>query len=221
MKKIEDGIICEDEYKDSNLKILWILKEGNVAEADEDIKRDICEEIRNEYHLKNALSIPTFRKMIYATYGILHSDVEWNNVPYANELNAYNVLKKVAYININKMPGKGTAIYSVIKDAYEENEELLISQIKEFNPNIIIFGNTLHFFNNEKLQSIGWNYLNTTKMCYDYNNESKSTAFYLMSNDRLIINAYHPAYPRISNYQYWLEIKTAVHIWIEKMKSKS
>ncbi len=71
MEIINDGIIDKVEYDKSLVKILWILKEGNVAETDMNKQRDICEEFRSNSHKKNALSIPTFRKMIYATYGIL------------------------------------------------------------------------------------------------------------------------------------------------------
>jgi hypothetical protein len=101
MKEIKDGIIDKVEYDKSSVKILWILKEGNVAEGDINKQRDICEEFRSDSHKKNALAIPTFRKMIYATYGILNPDVKWQDVPFANE-EAYDVVKQIAYININK-----------------------------------------------------------------------------------------------------------------------
>jgi hypothetical protein len=215
MKEIKDGIISKEDYNATDVRILWVLKEGNVSKNDEDYTRDICKEILNNGHLINALKIPTFRKMIYATYGIMNNKTEWKNVPPANDVVAYNCLKKIAYININKMPGKGTANYNVIKNAYENYENLLLDQINNINPNIIIFGGTLHFFNCNKLKEIGWNLFDVKKQYFNESNKGKTTSFFPISKNKLIINAYHPAYVRISNYNYWLEIKTVYEKWNE------
>jgi len=89
-------------------KILWILKEANVSQDDKEKEIDICEGFREDWHIKNALSLPTFRKMIYATYGIIKPSVEWQDVPFANK-ETYNVIKQIAYININKYPANSSS----------------------------------------------------------------------------------------------------------------
>jgi hypothetical protein len=208
MGKILDGIIDEDKYKKSPIKILWVLKEGNVAEGDKNKQRDIREEFREDGHKKNALSIPTFRKMIYATYGILHSDKDWSDVPFANE-EAYEVVKQIAYININKYPAAATSNYNDIKKAYNDNKLELLKQISRIDPDVIVFGNTLYYFDFEDLGEIGWTI--TDRKYAD--EKTKYTAFYEISSSKLCINAYHPAYTKISNEVYWDEIRKAYRIW--------
>jgi hypothetical protein len=213
MKEIKDGIINSAEYQTAATKILWVLKEGNVDAKDENKDRDICKEIRNGDHQKNALSIPTFRKMIYATFGILNSDVEYKNVPYANEDAAYYSLNKVAYLNINKLPGKGKSEYHLIKEAYNKYETLLLNQIKDINPHVMIFGNTLHYFDKEKLKELGWDLSSLEPKYFDNNKIGKTTVYYPISKDKLIIHAYHPAYTKMSNHQYYEEITTGFKYW--------
>ena len=210
MIKIIDGKIDENQYNNSLCKILWILKEANVSQEDKDKEIDVCAGFREDWHMKNALSVPTFRKMIYATYGILNPSVEWQNVPFANE-EAYEVVKKIAYININKYPASSLSNDVDIKKAYDDNKEELIKQIADLNPNIIIFGNTLKYFEFEDLDKIGWSISNTEKKYVD--DSTHNTAFYEVSSDKLCINAYHPSYPKIADKVYWDEMRKAFTIW--------
>ncbi|MCW2119931.1 hypothetical protein [Flavobacterium sp. 7A] len=210
MKKIIDGKIDAKKYHDAKCKILWILKEANVSAKDKETDIDVCDGFRNDWHKKNALSVPTFRKMIYATFGILNPNVEWENIPYANQ-EAYEVVKQIAYININKYPADSSSNDWEIKKAYNEGKDELLKQIKELNPNIIIFGNTLKYFEVKDLAEINWDILETEKKYADSN--THNTAFYIISSDKLIINAYHPSYPKISDKTYWKEIRNAFNFW--------
>lgn len=210
MNKIIDGRVDSVKYDKSPLKILWILKEANVAEEDKNKQIDVCEGFRSDWHIKNALSIPTFRKLIYATYGILNPSVEWQDVPFANK-EAYEVVKQIAYININKYPASSSSNDVDMKKAYDDNKVELLSQINELNPNVIVFGNTLKYFEYEDLDKIGWTISKTEKKYAD--DATYNTAFYEISSDKLCINAYHPSYPKISDKVYWSEIKKAFSNW--------
>lgn len=211
MEEIKDGIINNKLYKNSSPKVLWILKEGNVSEEDENTERNICDEIDNGQHIANALSIPTFRKMIYATYGIFKAETEWSEIPPANNPETYDIFRKVGYINVNKLPGKEKSEYHIIKQAYNKYERLLINQIKEMNPNIIIFGGTLQFFTYEACVEIGFDIRKVEKQT---SNNSTCT-FYKISQEKLLINAKHPAYFKVSDKNYWAGIKDAVLNWKE------
>jgi hypothetical protein len=210
MKKIIDGKINDIEYNNASCKILWILKEANIAVEDKEKEIDVCEGFRNGWHKKNALSVPTFRKMIYATYGILNPTVEWENVPYANQ-EAYEVIQKIAYININKFPADSSSNDLEIKKAYNNGKDELLKQIEDLKPNIIIFGNTLKFFEFEDLSEIGLNILNTEKK-YAYDT-TYNTEYYAISSNKLCINAYHPSYPKIADKTYWDEIRRIYINW--------
>ena len=190
MKEIIDGKINDIEYDSTSCKILWILKEANISTEDKEKEIDVCEGFRNDWHKKNALSVPTFRKMIYATYGILNPTVEWENIPYANQ-EAYEVVKQIAYININKLPASSSSNDWEIKKAYNEGKDKLLMQIENLQPNIIIFGNTLKYFETEDLAKIGWDIKNTEKKYAEI--ETKNTAFYIISDDKLFNNASHPS----------------------------
>ena len=210
MKEIIDGKINDTEYNNSSCKILWILKEANISAEDKEKEIDVCEGFRNDWHKKNALSVPTFRKMIYATYGILNPTVEWENIPYANQ-EAYEVVQQIAYININKLPADSSSNDWEIKKAYDEGKDKLLKQIESLQPNIIIFGNTLKYFETEDLAKSGWGIKNTEKKYAEI--ETKNTAFYIISDDKLFINAYHPSYPKIADKTYWEEIRKIFNLW--------
>ena len=214
MIKIIDGIIDEHKYNASKYKIMWILKEGNVSDEDKvnDVAINLCAGFSSGHHRKNALSVPTFRKMIYATYGIIHPETEWSDVPFANE-GAYEAILQVAYININKYPGGSVSNSDEIKKAYTKNKQVLLDQIKECNPEIIIFGGTWSYFETADLVSIGWDISLCETKYADESHIGTTTTYFTVSPNRLCISAYHPAYPRISDKDYWSEIKTAVKKW--------
>ncbi len=209
MQEIKDGIINNELYKNSFPKVLWILKEGNVSEKDKNMKRDICDEINNGQHISNALSIPTFRKMIYATYSIFKPDIDWADIPLANNRATYDIFRQVGYINVNKLPGNATSVYQIMKHAYLKYEKLLINQIIEMNPNIIILGGTLKFFTYEACEEIGFDIRKVEKQI----SLNGTASYYKISKDKLLINAFHPAYFRVSDKEYIEGIRSAVENW--------
>jgi hypothetical protein len=210
MKKIMDGKIDENQYDNALCKILWILKEANVSQEVKEKEIDICKGFREDWHIKNALSVPTFRKLIYATYGILNPSVEWQDVPFANK-EAYNVIKQIAYININKYPANSNSNDVYLKKVYDDNKIELLQQINELNPNVIVFGNTFKHFEFEDLDKIGCTISKTEKKYAD--DTTHNTAYYKISSDKLCINAYHPSYPSIADKVYWNEIRKAFSDW--------
>lgn len=82
------------------------------------------------------------------------------------------------------MPGGSTSSNTVIQNAYDENRELILKQIQTYNPDVIIFGGTLNYFDN----ALDFNDLKEeNKQVSDFNNH------YYYGDDRLYIHAYHPA----------------------------
>ncbi|MDD2636639.1 MAG: hypothetical protein PHW82_14190, partial [Bacteroidales bacterium] len=74
-----------------------------------------------------------------------------------------------------------------------------LEQIKIANPNIIIFGNVLDLFEND-LQEIGWDLKQAKKFTTDL--YSKFPIFYQCEQNRVIVDAYHPACRRSYKYYY-------------------
>lgn len=193
---IRDGIINYEKYNNSPVKILLILKEGNVDENDKQKNRDLRNEIFEDGHLENALNIPTFRKIIYSVYQIYHPETEWSEIPFANENEAYDVLKSIAYININKLPGSNISSDEEIETIFIKNKDALLEQIQLINPEVIICGNTLKYMR-DALMEIGWNTTIENKEFIDDNTDA-----YITKGKGVIINAWHPAYWKISDKNY-------------------
>ena len=215
MKRIVDGIVDKNRYNSAKYKILWILKEGNVDPEDKDIERDIREEFAKDQHKDNACAIPTFRKIIYSTYGILFPETEWLDIPPANK-GSYDVIKSIAYININKFPGDSVSSDFFIQSTYNENKNELLNQIVDINPDIIIFGGTSQYFPEEDLLSIGWEASQKNRVVISDADSNQKLTCYVPSKDRLIICAYHPAYFGISDSNYYSIIREAVNTWQKK-----
>lgn len=216
---IADGIINPELYGKStkpgytgnSLKILWILKEPNSSETGWTFQQYLSmKTIENKINLaESTIAYPIFKKMLYTSYGILNGLPDYAMVPDISYPEVYGVGERIAYINIKKTGGGSSATFNSIKAAYQENREMLMDQIQNCNPNIIIFGNTLCFFDAKDLNELGWNPVNKF-----YSDESTSnTACYDISAERLIIDAYHPAYWKISQETYYTEIIGAVRKW--------
>lgn len=227
MAKITDGIINKELYSKAKYKILWVLKEGNVDEADHDVPRNLCKEINDidenkgvEQHRKNARAIPTFRKIIYSSYGILDKDKKWLEIPLANE-EAYNVFKEIAYININKEPGGAVSDNTEIRKIYERDKKKILEQIEEINPQIIIFGGTEQFLSEKDLKKIGWQSNVKDRFTAQAEDTKYSVTCYSKKtdgkyNDKLIICPVHPACFTVSDKDYCTSIHNAVREWESK-----
>lgn len=217
---IVDGIINCKKYEKANTKILWVLKEPYSDKNDwtyqsylsiKDIESKIT--LQNE----NTLNYEVFRRILYVSYGLINK-IEYSKIPYAEEKEVYSIGEEIAYINIKKIPGKSKSNDKEIKDAYMANEELLLKQIHEYEPDVLIFGNTLKYFDLEKLKRIGWDFSYENRKVLD--KETNNTHFYITDNDRLCINAYHPSYWSVKRDIYCSEIIEAGLKWREIINNK-
>lgn len=210
--KIKDGIVCSSFYNKARYKILWVLKEGNVDKADKNCERDICNEFLIDQHKKDACAIPTFRKIIYSTYGILNPEISWMNIPLANK-EAYEVIKEIAYININKEPGGAVSDNTEIRKIYERDRTKILEQIEQISPQIILFGGTEQFFSEEDLESIDWPSNTKDRFTAKAEGSDYKVICYARSKNRLIVCPTHPAYFKISDKDYCTSIHNAVRQW--------
>ena len=204
---IKDGIVDIDVFNITKPRILWILKEGNESNSNEDRDhREFHENVTVYYKWRT-----TYEKVIKTTYCLLYN-CNYSELPELENdatINGENVLLKVALININKNGGKGTASKTNIELNYSHHSKTLLEQIREINPDIIINGSRVFrlysdvssesIFNLEKHNHNGIN--------FSYNKE------------KLFIDYYHPACRNntktteeycsdiMSIYQNWLNEK--------------
>lgn len=196
-----DGIIDSEKYFNAKYRILWILKEAN-SQSD---TWSYLEKFKDkEWLYRCGKSVPTLKKIIYITYGILRN-CNWCEIPDAKNEKSFEPLQEIALINIKKIPGDGSAEDNEIQQAYYENKELLKLQIETYNPNVIIFGNTLQYFYKtdfDKLES-------TEKQKTEFGN-----AFY-NTGDKLYIHTWHPAVrgAGFTDEKYVMDIVKIVKGW--------
>jgi ABC-type Fe3+-hydroxamate transport system substrate-binding protein len=73
-----------------------------------------------------------------------------------------HVLRKTAFMNVQKFPAGTTTNNRDIEKASKEHKEILLEQIATYKPDIIIGGNTISYF----IEDLG---LNNTHKDYDEN----------------------------------------------------
>jgi uracil-DNA glycosylase len=135
-----DGAIDENSYKDSKIKILYILKESWGNDRNYSIVDELNKAIYNggKFETKSAM----FDRLAEWTYGILNDcdnyDEVVKNLKENNE-SYQKPLCQVAYINISKeITPNSTTKDSKLKKILKKNKELIKKQIELFNPDVII-----------------------------------------------------------------------------------
>lgn len=184
-KPIYDGIADIKGYLKTSPKIMWLLKEaygekdpitGQISGGDWSLADDI-------YWDNFWKSSSMWQHMIKINYAIHHNYITRDKIPPINEVIA-NELKKAAYININKMPGDKTSTHAHLKRCYKNWRDIIIKQIKLYKPDIIIFGYTFQFFNEDPFFD-GYSPLRTFGEKWVAGANKKNTI--------VLIDAYHPA----------------------------
>lgn len=196
-----DGIIDLEKYLNAKYRILWILKEAN---SETDSWSYLKKFKDKEWLYRCGKSIPTLKRIIYTTYGILR-DCEWHEIPDANNEKSFEPLQEIAIINIKKIPGDSYSDTNEIQQAYYDNQELLKRQIEIYNPNVVIFGNTLQYFYKSDFDGLE----TVEKQNTEYGN-----AFY-DTGDKLYIHTWHPAVrgAGFTDKEYVMDIVSILRNW--------
>ena len=198
---IYDGIVNVDEYLQTHPKILWILKEahdsvdedgapfgGDWSLADEFLNKD-------DFVEKRGKASATYDPIIYASYGILY-DKKLNEIPKIRENREIaNVIKKIAIINVSKLPGLTSSKNDKIAEAYKNCKDILLEQIALFDPDVIIGGYTMSLFEKD----LGIEQLR----------DGTYGIPYAVKNGKVYIYTYHPAQTQMSHDEY---VNGIIHI---------
>ena len=193
-KEIEDGIICPEKFgkhPKSKHRILWILKEANDLTGggwsltDFLAKREDPEGLFS-YNRWRA----TFGLVIKVSYGLLNGFVGFDEIEKIDLKKASEILDYIAFINIKKVPGGSLAYLPEIAEGI--NPQVILKQINDIKPDIVIGGNTLWILakNNLFLES----------------EELSEESWGLFKNKILWVNAYHPGIRTITHKKYYSEI---------------
>ena len=176
---IYDGVKNIDAYLKSPLKIMWILKEP----YDEDGGGwEISAAYKNEDGRKKA----TYRRMAASTYGFINNIYYDDLVKVKDKESIFSALDSIAYINLSKMPGNNRTTNTSAKAYYKLWKDFLHKQIRIYNPNVIIFGGTMDYFEFDNEPQLFDTYFNS-----DVNPECKAKIY--QHESRWLISIYHPS----------------------------
>jgi hypothetical protein len=209
---IYDGIVDIEQYYYTKPRILWILKEpyDDIDENNNPIgggwSMIDCFLAKEDFFEKIGKANKTWYPIIYASYGILNNYKLWNKEEIITKKMA-EVIKKIAMINVQKVPAYTSSVNSTIEAAYHKNKDVLLEQIKVFNPDIIIGGFTLQYFR----KALG--------IDDKFNGIDNEYFGYCLDNSKLYIDTYHPAQMIVSQEVYVNEIiKVAKEKWAPQSK---
>jgi len=181
---VYDGFL--EKYIETKPHILWILKEAPESNG------VYGWHVGDIYEDNKALQkrSGTLRQICLISYAILHG-CNYEEAYKASNKDLADARQQVAQINISKIKttaGKNSA--ADLTPEYNVWKCVLDAQIKVYQPEIIICGNTLQYFSNDN------NYFKTksSKKILEsiIPNDNKKFCFY-SEEDKLLINIHHPS----------------------------
>ena len=182
---IEDGIVDKERWETAPRKVLILLKDPH--DEDPNHKWNLVDTIRDGNWSRKA------SQKIWNTAGQMAFAIQnWDrrNFPgfplesKESKDESRNALLQCAVVNIKKTGGGSAAKPEEILRWARETEDLLLSQIREINPEIILCGYT-------------WRYIKRY-----WKNVNKIARAVYKPDDYFCIDYYHPAnrYPNLLNY---------------------
>ena len=183
LNPIYDGVADIAGYVLLKPKIMWILKEpyddftpaGKPKGGDWSLM-----DIDFRYGISNMHKV-----MMQISYAI-HNNLDWKKLDYIDDNpDMITSLKQCAYINISKMPAETTSSDTHLWDCYPKWKDIILEQIKLYNPDIIIFGNTFMYLRNDL------NITENDKPIYTVSGKWCSGTY--QKDGVIFIDAYHPA----------------------------
>lgn len=108
---------------------------------------------------------------------------------------AVDLLKDIAYINVDKMPGCKSTSDEELAQAYEQWKDIVEEQIRLYDPQVICFANTMWLFKKD------WGIdENTEHEVVPLGNDK--SMFVYNKDGRLYLDTYHPAQRVVKREDY-------------------
>lgn len=205
LNPIYDGLLGDEkEWKKAKYKIMWVLKEpyddfteikkqpcgGDWSFYDEIAEADVKDDNYFPFGKKRK-SKNTWLNMLYVSYGILEEKEDLKNefCEAENKQDDLDILKKIAVINMSKMPGPIKTINSELQKKFLFWKDVVIEQIHSYNPNIIIFGGTFEFFKEEE-KNLGLK--SNQSPCFEEYESNKHKSIIYKTKNAILIDTFHP-----------------------------
>lgn len=188
IEAIADGVADAEAYLSSYPRIAWVGKEPYDAVDEFGNPCDGGWSLTEGFRNTKDWSIPTWKQVIYAMYG-LRNNLHYNEMDYIqNNPKMGDVMQAIAWVNLSKMPRLSTSSdKKYISDYREYWRPIVQKQLAFYKPDVIIFCNTLaeacleDFFPEGK----------EPDECVYYNDSDCFICVYKNGN-QLLLDAYHP-----------------------------
>ena len=193
--KVTDGIINPEIFKKEKAKLLWILKEPNDEQSEEDW--DMCEFLRcRSKEEKGLFNVPhwpaSFGLICKISWGILKPAKTFDDIYKLDGESFAKILDRIAFINIKKTAGGSSVNYDTFYKYLEDGTAIkkVFEQIDHIKPHIIMCGSTFQYL---------YPYLSDSHFDY-YKN-------WIYEDQNIVwINGYHPN-ARINHEKYYNDTK--------------
>lgn len=204
VEPIVDGTYDINAYVQEKTRIMWMLKEPYDDFLEDGTPYGGGWSIGGVLSSADSWKTRSWQPIIYILYAFFNNIGKWNDMDYIRDApEMAEVLKRIAYVNMSKMPGK-TKSNNDMSNEYKIWEPILLDQIELYNPHIIVFGNTFKYFKDRLL--IG-------EYVSDTSNEYLGVYH---CNGRLYLDAYHPQQTQITQEKYVNDILFAMRKYIKK-----
>ncbi len=203
---IADGVYSPDKYFSKDIRLVWMLKEP----YDEDgggwnyLELFDGEDLYESQFKKGHRT--TWHPIIYTSHGIQNGFKKWEEIDYLRDDHELaKIVREVAFINAQKLPSLvGTRTnMDDIHLSIKKYGDLLIKQVELLNPNVFIFANTFDA------------YISLLQL-QDYELIQNGSCSYIVKDEKLYINAYHPAQTQVGGNIYTNDIVEVVKNWFKK-----
>lgn len=193
---LPDGVFNIEGYCQSSPRIMWILKQP-YDDMKEGKPYGGGWEVYGAFNNDDAFKNTTWQPIIYSLFGIrnykLYGD---SDVPYIrDDKSMVDLLKDIAYINVDKMPGYRSTSDEELSQAYEQWKDIVEEQIRLYDPQVICFANTMWLFKKD------WGIDENTEHEEVPLGNDKSMFVY-NKDGRLCLDTYHPAQRVVKREDY-------------------
>lgn len=190
---ISDGIIDVSMWKQSKLKVLFLLKEAYYTSNWEE-PLNLCQHIKKYIKVRGEPKFKIWHTVSQWAYGLQQLYLTGDVVQFPDKNEDRNVLKEAllssSVINIKKCDGESTSDDSILLEYVTRDwDDYIFPQIGFVKPDIIICGATWWNVIKKYLDSDKQTYIKLSEWVYSYNNF-------------IFIDFWHPAnhYPNKLNY---------------------
>jgi len=171
---VSDGLVSEQDYLSSDMKICIVLKEVNDLDGGGwDLREFLAKGARPQ----------TWNNVVRWIHGIrnISRDIPWQEFDEINEVDRQSSLKAICAMNLKKSPGTHTTDSASLNKVANEDRNFIQRQFSLYDPDITICGGTGDLFK----EVAGFN-------AYEWKRTSRGIRWYERTPNKYVVAYCHP-----------------------------